>query len=136
MAGDLMNMRDRQDRLEGRVAVLESTVEQEATLRAGMDEELSGLKVQKKMLQALIDTQSDHTKRLTRVEDRLGSVEDRLGSVEDRLGSVEEEIGTVRIGVHAILDLLDTHLARKSMLARLAGLVKQGRSHGAISGGS
>ena len=129
MAGDLMNMRDRQDRLEGRVAVLESTVEQEATLRAGMDEELSGLKVQKKMLQALIDTQSDHTKRLTRVEDRLGSV-------EDRLGSVEEEIGTVRIGVHAILDLLDTHLARKSMLARLAGLVKQGRSHGAISGGS
>jgi len=129
MAGDLMNMRDRQDRLEGRVAVLESTVEQEATLRAGMDEELSGLKVQKKMLQALIDTQSDHTKRLTRVEDRLGSV-------ENRLGSVEEEIGTVRIGVHAILDLLDTHLARKSMLARLAGLVKQGRSHGAISGGS
>ena len=129
MAGDLMNMRDRQDRLEGRVAVLESTVEQEATLRAGMDEELSGLKAQKKMLQALIDTQSDHTKRLTRVEDRLGSV-------ENRLGSVEEEIGTVRIGVHAILDLLDTHLARKSMLARLAGLVKQGRSHGAISGGS
>jgi archaellum component FlaC len=100
-----------------------------------MDEDLSGvtqiLKAHTRSLQALHDTQQDHTRRLIRIEDRLGSVEDRLGSVEVRLGGVEvrlggveedlvlvkEKVDTVQVGVHAILDLLDTHLARKPRLA-------------------
>jgi hypothetical protein len=64
-------------------------------------------------LQALHDTQSDHTKRLTRIEDKVGSIEDKVGSIEDKVGSIEQGLGDVRIGVHAILDLLDAHLARK-----------------------
>jgi len=124
MPNDLAEMRDRQDRLEDRVTVLEVTVQKEAALRAKMDSDLGDVKATLNAhtgsLQALHDTQSDHTRRLTRiedrlgnVEDRLGNVEDRLGNVEDRLGNVEEQLGTVRVGVHAILDLLDAHLARK-----------------------
>jgi len=117
MPNDLAEMRDRQDRLEDRVTVLEVTVQKEAALRAKMDSDLGDVKATLNAhtgsLQALHDTQSDHTRRLTRIEDRLGNVEDRLGNVEDRLGNVEEQLGTVRVGVHAILDLLDAHLARK-----------------------
>jgi chromosome segregation ATPase len=131
MTDDLAQMRDRQDNLEGRVTVLEATVKREAGLRAKMDSDLGEIKATQiahtRSLQALHDTQSDHTRRLTRIEDkvggledRLGNVEDRLGNVEDRLGRVEGEVGSlkqqmgdVRIGVHAILDLLDAHLARK-----------------------
>jgi len=122
MKDDLAEIRDRQDNLEGRVTVLEVTVEREAGLRAKMDSDLGDIKATQaahtRSLQALHDTQSDHTRRLTRVEDRLGSVEGRLGSVEGRLGSVEEQLADVRIGVHAILDLLNTHLARKPWWVR------------------
>jgi chromosome segregation ATPase len=121
MADEMAVLRGRQDKLEGRVAVLEVTVEREAGLRATMDEDLSGvtqiLKAHTRSLQALHDTQQDHTRRLTRIEDRLGSVEDRLGSVEEDLVLVKDKVDTVQVGVHAILDLLDTHLARKPRLA-------------------
>jgi chromosome segregation ATPase len=142
MAEEMTVLRDRQDRLEGRVTVLEATVEREAALRAKMDEDQSNLaatlKAHGRSLQALHDTQQDHTRRLTRIEgdlsdvkDRLGNVEVRLGNVEVRLGNVEEDLVTVKekldtvhIGVHAILDLLDTHLARKPRLS-LTGLLRR-----------
>jgi chromosome segregation ATPase len=115
MKDDLAEIRDRQDNLEGRVTVLEVTVDREAGLRAKMDSDLGEIKATQaahtRSLQALHDTQSDHTRRLTRVEDRLGSV-------EGRLGSVEEQLADVRIGVHAILDLLNTHLPRKPWWVR------------------
>lgn len=137
MADEMTVLRDRHDRLEGRVAVLETTVEREAALRAKMDEDQSNvaatLRAHTGSLQALHDTQQDHTRRLTRIEDRLGNVEDRLGNVEDRLGNVEddlvtvkEKLDTVHIGVHAILDLLDTHLAMKPRLS-LTGLTRRAR---------
>jgi len=140
MADDLTGFRDRQDRLEGRVAVLEVTVEREADLRAKMDSDLgemkATLKAHERSLQAVHDTQSDHTRRLTRIEDKVVTLDDRLGNVEVRLGTVEEKLDTVRIGVHAILDLLDTHLAKKPRWARLAGLLKQARPRGEIRDGS
>ncbi len=124
MTDDLADMRARQDRLEGRVAVLEATVKEEAVLRAKMDSDLGEMKAtliaHKHSLQALHETQSDHTRRLTRIEDkvgkiedRVGKIEDRVGKIEDRVGKIEDKVGDVRVGVHAILDLLDTHLARK-----------------------
>jgi archaellum component FlaC len=136
MSDELAELRDRQDRLEGRVTVLEVTVKKEAALRAKMDGDLGDMKAtlnaHTRSLQALHDTQSDHTARLTRIEDRLGGVEDRLGGVEDRLGGVEDRLGgvesdvgnltaqmaDVRVGVHAILDLLDANLARKPWWVR------------------
>lgn len=127
MAEEMTVLRDRQDKLEGRVTVLERTVEREAALRAKMDEDQGNitatLSAHGRLLQALHDTQQDHTQRLTRVENRLTGVEDRLTGVEDRLGKVEEDLGTVKIGVHAILDLLDTHLARRPRRLSLAGLL-------------
>jgi len=73
-------------------------------------------RAQRSMLQALHDTQQDHTRRLagvenhlTAVEDRLTGVEGHLAGVEDRLGSVEGALQLVRVGVetiHAKLDLL------------------------------
>lgn len=103
MTDDLADMHDRQDRLEGRVAVLEATVKEEAALRAKMDSDIGEMKATQnahtRSLQALHDTQSDHTRRLTRIEDRVGRLADDLADV--------------RVGVHAILDLLNTHLARR-----------------------
>jgi chromosome segregation ATPase len=175
MTDDLTEMRGRQDRLEGRVAVLEVTVKEEAGLRAKMDSDLGEMKAtliaHKHSLQALHDTQSDHTKRLTRIENKLGNVENKLGNVEGRVGNVENKLGNVenklgnvegklgnvenklgnvegrvenmeqalgdvRIGVHAILDLLDTHLARKSRWAGPTGLLRRDRPRGDISGGN
>ena len=125
MADEMTVLRDRQDRLEGRVERLEVTVEQqaatierEAALRAKMDEDLSNvtqtLKAHGRSLQALHDTQQDHTRRLTRIE---------------------TDLATVKIGVHAILDLLDTHLARKPRLS-LRGFPGRGRRQGSSADGS
>ena len=138
MAEEMTVLRDRQDKLEGRVSVLETTVEREVALRATMDEDQSNitatLRAHTMSLQALHDTQQDHTRRLTRIEDCLGNVEGRLGNVEDRLVTVEEDLvtvkqdlGTVKIGVHAILDLLDTHLARKPRLSVAGRLPRRAR---------
>jgi hypothetical protein len=126
-------MRGRQDKLEGRVAVLEATVKEGADLRAKMDSDLGEMKAtliaHKHSLQALHDTQSDHTKRLTRIEGRVESIEGRVGNIEQGLGDV-------RIGVHAILDLLDMHLVRKPRRMSLAGLLRRNRPRSGISGGN
>jgi chromosome segregation ATPase len=173
MTDDLTEMRGRQDRLEGKVAVLGATVKEEASLRANMDSDLGEMKAtliaHKHSLQALHDTQSDHTRRLSRIEDkagsienmvgsieekvggienrvrgvenkvgsiegRVGNIENRVGGVENRVGSIEQKLRDVHIGVHAILDLLDTHLARKPRWASLAGLLGRNRPRGDISG--
>jgi hypothetical protein len=64
------------------------------------------LDAQDQLLRALSQTQSDHTARLTRVEDRLTRVEDRLTRVEDRLTRVESSVGRIEIGVRTVLGLL------------------------------
>ena len=153
MADEMTVLRDRQDRLEGRMTTLEGTVEREAALRAKMDEDQSSiaatLRAHSGLLQALHDTQQDHTRRLTGIEGRLGNVEGRLGNVEVRLGNVEDDLGvvkvrlgiveekldTVHIGVHAILDLLDTHLARRPPRLRLAGPLRRARRQDDPAGG-
>jgi hypothetical protein len=108
MADDLTTLRNRQDGLEGRVAQLEVTVEREASLRATMDEDLSNnaetLKAHRALLQALHETQQEHT---------------------STLAGHTATLADVRIGVHAILDLLDAHLARKSRWASIAGMLRR-----------
>jgi chromosome segregation ATPase len=150
MTDDLGKMRGRQDKLEARVAVLEVTVKEEAGLRAKMDSDLGDMKAtlnaHGRSLQALHDTQSDHTRRLTRIEDKVGTIEGRLGTIEGRVGTIEGRVGTiegrvgtiegrvgtiaeqladVRVGVHAILDLLDTHLVRRPKWASLARMLRR-----------
>lgn len=137
MTGDGMTeLRERQDKLDERMTTLEGTVKEQATLRAAMDSDLSKLKAHEDSMQALHLTQADHTRRLTRIEDRVGNVEDRLGHVEDRLGHVEEGLETVKVGVHAILDLLDTHLARKPRWGSLISMLKHAGQRDRADSGS
>jgi chromosome segregation ATPase len=141
MTDDLTELRGRQDRLEGRVTVLEATVKEEAGLRVKMDSDLGEMKAtliaHKHSLQALHDTQSDHTKRLTRIENkveniesRVGNIEGRVENIEGRVENIEQKLGDVHIGVHAILDLLDTHLARKQGWVGLTGLLRRDHPRG------
>lgn len=92
-----------------------------------MDKELgtisAKLNAHQESLNALQAVQSDHTKRLTRIEGRLGDV-------EADLGTVKADLGTVKVGVHAILDLLDANLAKKSIPARLAARLAKRRDAG------
>ena len=103
--------------LEARVATVEVTVKTEAQLRATMDFDMGKMqaefRAQRSMLQALHDTQQDHTRRLTSVEDELVNVKDRLGNVEDRLTNVEGGLQLVRAGVEAIHGKLDLLIDRK-----------------------
>jgi chromosome segregation ATPase len=104
--------------VDSRLGTLEARVADEASLRAKMDEDMSNLKVefraQRRVLQALHDTQQEHTARFETIEGRLGNVEGRLETIEGRLGNVEGRLTSVEgtlqkahVGVQAIHDKLD-----------------------------
>jgi chromosome segregation ATPase len=137
MTDDLADPQQWRDSIGARVGTLEATVRTEAHLRATMDFDMGKMqaefRAQRSMLQALHDTQQDHTRRLTGVEgrltgvegrltgvegrltgveDRLTGVEDRLTGVEDRLGNVEAGLDLVRAGVEAIHGKLDLLIDR------------------------
>jgi len=61
MANDLEDSRRWRDTIETRLDRVEVRVEEEARLRAAMDKDLSGVRVERNVLQALHDTQSEHT---------------------------------------------------------------------------
>jgi len=82
----------------------------EAGLRAMMDLDQASLTTrldaQDNLLRALAVTQSDHTSRFRRVDDRLTRVEDRLTRVGDRVTHVDGTVTRVETGVQAILTQL------------------------------
>ena len=129
MADDLTTLRNRQDGLEGRMAQLEVTVEREASLRATMDEDLSNnaetLKAHRALLQALHETQQEHTATLAGHTATLAGHTSTLAGHTATLAEHTATLADVRIGVHAILDLLDAHLARKSRRAGIAGMLRR-----------
>jgi uncharacterized coiled-coil protein SlyX len=104
MSDDLDQIRTRQDEFDARLVTLEETVAAQSTLRASMDQDLADIKAlqgaQHGMLQAVGITLSDHTRRLDKMEGRLGNVEGRLDTVEEKLGNV-------LVGVHAIIAMLE-----------------------------
>lgn len=67
MTDDLENSGQWRDRVESRLSTLEARVDEEARLRAAMDSDLSGARADRKMLQSLHDTQSDHTAKLKKL---------------------------------------------------------------------
>ena len=136
MADDLTTLRNRQDGLEGRMAQLEVTVEREASLRATMDEDLSNnaetLKAHRALLQALHETQQEHTATLAghtaTLAEHTATLAGHTSTLAGHTATLAEDTATladVRIGVHAILDLLDAHLARKSRWASIAGMLRR-----------
>jgi hypothetical protein len=72
--------------VEERLGTLDETVKREAGLRVAMDEELSKLHVERDLLQALHDTQQDHNRRLTKVEDKLEVVHVGVQTIIAMLG--------------------------------------------------
>ena len=110
-------MPDELDELRRRLDTVESRLDSEPGLRAMMDHDLAKLTVrldaQDRLLRALSATQSDHTQRLTRIEDRLGGLEvrftgleEQFGAIVERFGRVEGTVSRVEVGVQAILGLL------------------------------
>ena len=79
MSSELEDVRHQLAALTTRVDAIEG-------LRAMMDRDLADIKqrmdAQDLLLQALHVTQSNHTQRLTRIEDSLGRVDAALGRVE------------------------------------------------------
>jgi chromosome segregation ATPase len=124
--------------LRGRVSAIESRLDAEASLRAMVDLDLSAvtarLGAQHRLLLALSDTQSDHTRMLREqsavldAHSRLLSEHsqvlgehsqvlgehsqvladhtERLGRIEDRTQRIEDRVERVETGVQAILGLL------------------------------
>jgi hypothetical protein len=130
MTDDLADPQQWRDSIETRVGTLEETAKTQARLRAAMDFDMGKMqaefRAQRSMLQALHDTQQDHTRRLTNVEgelvnvkdrltnveDRLTNVGDRLTNVGDRLTNVEGGLDLVRVGIETIHGKLDTLIDR------------------------
>jgi hypothetical protein len=104
MTDDLTGIRHRQDRLEGRVATLEARVDEEAGLRAQMDEDVSKLHIQKRMLQALIDTQGDHTAQLRNIDRKLDNVELWMGVFKGRMELSESRLTGVEVRLTGMED--------------------------------
>lgn len=132
MADNFDAIRERQDRTEGRVIALEDDARIRARAFADVDRDVSDLKVhygkQKQMLQAVGDTLSDHTKRLTRLEEkvddhtqrltrletkvddhtqRLIRLETRVGGLETEMAQVKTKLGVVHAGVDTIIEMLN-----------------------------
>jgi archaellum component FlaC len=106
---ELEDIRQQLAALTGRVDGIEG-------LRAMMDRDLADLKqrmdAQDLLLQALHVTQSNHTQRLTRIEESLGRVDEALGQVDEALGQVDEALGRVETDFRGKLDTIVAMLDR------------------------
>lgn len=93
----------------GRLAALEKKVGEEARLRAMMDKDQAELHLKvdahTSLLQALATTQGEHTRMLTRLEDRVIRVEYKL----DKLQS---DVGEMKTGMQVIVAKLDEALGK------------------------
>ena len=118
MTDDFDTLRQRQDQTEGRVIVLEDDARIQKRAFADMDRDVSDLKVQygkqKQMLQALADTQSDHTKRLMRLEGKVDGLEAGMTEVKTKVTRLETDVTEVKTklavvheGIDTIIDLLN-----------------------------
>ena len=118
MPDDLEGFAEWRDKMEARVSTLEATAKTEARARAGMDQDISAmslkLDVHSRLLQALADTQSQHTAVLTEHTAMLTDHTRRLSRLEVgqadhtvRLNRLEVSLEKVHVGVQTIIGLLD-----------------------------
>jgi len=109
------------DSVEARLDRLESVSDQHTEksnqaedLLGSIDEDLSKLQVefraQRKMLQALHLTQSDHTARLTRLETGVRKLDGRVEKLDGRVERLEDGMQKVEAGVRTIIGLLERNL--------------------------
>jgi septal ring factor EnvC (AmiA/AmiB activator) len=114
--------------IESRVTTLESTVKTEASVRAAMDKDMSDLKTefraQRSLLQALADTQSEHTEmlrdhtkmlqshgeRLTHLEAGVADLQAGVADLKTQVADLRTGLATVGVGVQTIIGLLDREI--------------------------
>jgi hypothetical protein len=111
---DLEGFAQWRDEIETRVGTLEVTIETEADTRAKMDKDMSDLKLefraQRSLLQALQETQSDHTAMLRAHGETLRDHTARLERLEAGQARLEVGLQTVNAGVRTIIGLLDREI--------------------------
>ena len=118
MSDDLDGFAEWRDNIESRVGTLEVTVKTQARVRAQMDKDMSDLSVkldaQGRLLQALADTQSDHTAVLADhtavLADHTAVLADHTAVLADHTARLTRlEVGQEKVlaGVQAIIGLLD-----------------------------
>ncbi len=104
MADDHDDFAEWRGNIETRMSTLEGTVEVEARTRAQMDKDMSDMReefrIQRNLLQALAETQSEHTTMLRELGEGYGELR---GDV-DYLKTGHE---TVMAGIQTIITLLD-----------------------------
>jgi len=109
MGGELEEIRQQ-------LAALTARVDRNEGLRAMMDWDLADIKqrmdAQDLLLQALHVAQSNHTQRLTRIEETLGRVDATLTGVEAALSGVEAALSRVDADFRGKLDTLVAMLDR------------------------
>jgi predicted nucleic acid-binding Zn-ribbon protein len=103
-------MPDELDEIRRRLDALENRMDSEAGLRAMMDLDQASLTArfdaQDHLLRALAVTQSEHTRRLTRLEDGQQRLEGGQQRLEGGQRKLEGAVGRVEVGLQTILTLL------------------------------
>ncbi|MCW2931684.1 MAG: hypothetical protein JWM19_2646 [Actinomycetia bacterium] len=111
---EMDEMRRRQDTFDRRLTTLEATVRNEATLRAAMDQDDSDIKVeqraQRRLLQAVATTQSEHTARLTAIETDVAVLKTDVAVLKTDMAQVKSTLGNVQVGVQTIIAILDRQI--------------------------
>jgi hypothetical protein len=96
MPDDLQGSEEWRHTVENRLGTLEVKVNEHSNLRAAMDEDMGNQQAKyeadRKLLQALHDTQQDHTARLQKLE---------AGQ-----GEIQTELRLVHVGIDTIIGLL------------------------------
>jgi X-X-X-Leu-X-X-Gly heptad repeat protein len=118
MADDHDDFAEWRGNIESRVSTLEGTVETDARARAAMDKDMSDLKTefraQRTLLQALADTQSEHTTMLRDHGERLTRLEAGVADLQTGVADLQTGLATVAAGVQTIIGLLDRDLEGES----------------------
>ena len=118
---EMDEMRRRQDTFDMRLTTLEEKVDAEANLRAAMNEDISDIKVeqhaQRRLLQAVAVTQSEHTARLVGLETDVAVLKTDVAVLKTDvavlktdMAQVKSTLGNVQVGVQTIIAILDRQI--------------------------
>ena len=103
MSDDLGEVREHLARNDHRLDTLEATMESEAGLRAMLDQDQSSLKTQLaaqgKLMQAMATTQGEHSRLLTRLENKVAGVDDKVTNLDSKVTRLERNLEETKVGV-------------------------------------
>ncbi|GGN28677.1 hypothetical protein GCM10010109_47100 [Actinoplanes campanulatus] len=105
--------------IEVRVTRLEKRMDEVERLRASQDRDLSDvvekLRAQDSLLQALAETQAEHTATFARHTATLDQHTEQLTRIEARFDGLEARFGGLESGVQEIIGMLETLIGRENL---------------------